>query len=118
MGLTSKLAVFNGTVLGTLFGLTIYTYLADPNGIEFFVEAYGVTVFAFAAAASGNVLAFVKVFPTAPVIAGSVSGVIGGVLAWAIPTYMSVQISIPTAAIGGFVAALVMSLMMRFLPGL
>ena len=118
MGLTAKLAIFNGTIIGTIFGLAVYLFLADPHGLEFFIETHEIVVFSFAAAASGNVLAFVKVFPTAPIIAGAISGFLGGVLAWAVPTYLSVTLTTPTGAIGGFIAAIVMSLMLRFLPGL
>lgn len=125
MGLTAKLAAFNGTIIGTVFGLAVYVILGsvygfpvDADGIGHLIEAYGVVMFAFAGAASGNVLAVVKIFPTAPIIAGSLSGLIGGILAWAIPIYLSVTIDIPTGAIGGFIAALVISIMARFLPGL
>lgn len=118
MGLTEKLGAFNGTVFGTFIGLAFYAMLADPSGIEFLIEAHGVVLFAFAGAASGNVLALVKIFPTGPLFAGAISGLVGGGLAYILPTYISVLVSIPVGAIGGFIAALVISLMWRFLPGL
>lgn len=118
MGLTAKLAVFNGTVVGTIFGLAAYLFLAEPQGLAVLIEVYEIVVFSFAAAASGNVLALVKFFPTAPVIAGGLSGFLGGVLAWFVPSYLSVALTLPVGAIGGFVAALVVGLMLRFLPGL
>lgn len=118
MGLTAKLGAFNGTVFGTVAGLALYALLANPGGIEFLIEAHGVVLFAVAGAASGNVLAFVKIFPTGPLFAGALSGLVGGVLAYALPTYVSVQLSIPTGAIGGFIAAVVVAIMWRFLPGL
>lgn len=118
MGLTAKLAAFNGTVIGTVLGLGVYVSLADANAVELLTATHGVIAFALAAAASGHALAFVKVFPTGPVVAGALSGMVGGVLAWAMPMYLSVTVTIPTGAAGGFIAAGVMSLMLRFLPGL
>ena len=118
MGLTAKLGAFNGTLVGTILGLATYVRLADASAASLLIATPEIVAFAVAAAASANVLAFVKLFPTGPVVAGALSGIVGGVLAYVIPTYVSVAITLPSGAFGGFLAAFVMSVFLRFLPGL
>ena len=123
MVLRRVLGAFNGIVIGSVIGLAVYVSLAGGTLSvgEFIRAAWDVGTFAFAAVTSGWVLSWVKVYPLAPVWAGLLSGAVGGVLAYALPSVLSVPFLVlpgPEMVVGGFIAALVLGVSLRFLPGL
>ena len=113
--LTRVLGAFNGIVIGTILGLGLYVGASGATSVTGVVLAIkdigGLTV---AAAGSGTALSVVKLYPTAPVLAGALSGILGGGLALFLP----LGIPLPQQAIGGAVAAAVVGLLVRLLPGL
>lgn len=115
MGLTGKLGAFNGIVVGTVFGLGLYAGSVGVSSVgELLLALAEVGGFAVGAASSGSVLAVVKVYPLAPVIAGAIAGLLGGAAAIVLPAGMP----FPQQVVGGVIAAVVGALFVRFLPGL
>lgn len=119
---TKSLGIFNGIVIGTVFGIAAYVQmttgvitLSDMLSVAFDVGGYAV-----GASSATPVTSRVTKYPLGTVLAGALGGFVGAVLAIYVPLLTSAPLisNIVQQLITGLVAGGVIGILTRLLPGL
>lgn len=120
--LTKLLGEFNGIVIGTFLGIAGYVWMTGGSFTPFGLldTTWEIGGYAVGASTSTTVTTRITEYPTGPILAGVLSGIIGAGLAVYVPLVLTAPVisDITSQLITGLVAGGVVGTLTRFFPGL